>query len=252
MATEKKGKVTALHSVPLWIVGQKYPDLLPPLAGRLPKDSGKDLALHELARAISESKLAKEPQAAILSSLARRLKPDQARVVLQNLAKIDPDQCEQLVLPIIKALPRDVEGAYWTNEFINITHVVMQLERDGVWKEFLAAAKRAGIGMRMEMMDPMDYSYIGDRNRARRLAFLAAFLDDEEVRVRKGAKFSGPCAAFKFDRIEVRNFAAMTIASILKVRPRPDQIWDGAKWTAYRDEIRDSLKRERISPPSSP
>lgn len=77
------------------------------------------------------------------------------------------------------------------------------------------------------MMNPMDYRYIGEKNRGRRLAFLAAFLDDESERdsTNNSERYDGPCAAFTFPNIQVRNFAAMEIGDILGFDDDPNEFW---------------------------
>ena len=72
------------------------------------------------------------------------------------------------------------------------------------------AAKRSDVGLRMEILNPMNYTYVADRNRRQRLEFLSHFLDDDTVRDAKSNPklYEGPYAAFHFPKIEVRDFAA--------------------------------------------
>ena len=88
-------------------------------------------------------------------------------------------------------------------------------------------AKRSDVGLRMEFMNPMNYSYVGDRQRKQRLKFLAAFLDDAEAPDCEAnpKMFSGPHAGFTFTRLAVRDLAAMKIASILEMPDQPDRNW---------------------------
>jgi hypothetical protein len=86
----------------------------------------------------------------------------------------------------------------------------------------------------------------------RRLAFLSAFLDDETLRddSRNAAKYEGPCAAFTFPKISVRDFAAMQIASILKIDPLdpPDATWAKEQWAGLRLKVKGRLKAEGVTP----
>ena len=97
-------------------------------------------------------------------------------------------------------------------------------------------------------MNPMNYAYIGRKNRARRLAFLAAFLDDAEVRdtASSSRKYEGPCAGFTFKTIEVRNFVAMQIAAILRMKDRPTEFWTGENWARLRENVRAALEKEEL------
>lgn len=170
------------------------------------------------------------------------------RVVLQQLAKIDQAECVELVRPMLEEIPKDVDEPYWTSPAANYTHVVMQLEDDGIWNDYLRIARRSAVGLRMEMMNPMNYSYIGDKNRERRLAFLAAFLDDTTVRDPsvKAGRYAGPCAAFTFGRIEVRDFVAMKIASLLDYDDRPTEFWTKQQWEELRTKVREGLAGEKL------
>ena len=78
----------------------------------------------------------------------------------------------------------------------------MHLDSVDLWKLYLQKAKQARVGLRMEMMNPMNYRYIGDKHLNCRLAFLSSFLDDATVREigEVEGKFSDPCAAFNFSR----------------------------------------------------
>ena len=125
----------------------------------------------------------------------------------------------------------------------------MQVETDDIWREYLRAAKRSSVGLRMEMMEPMDYTCcIGGKNRERRLAFLAAFLSDKAVRKipNNEAKFDGPCAAFTIPKISVRNFAAQKIASIMGLAESPDEFWTRGQWDGLRKKVQERLSAEKL------
>jgi hypothetical protein len=98
------------------------------------------------------------------------------------------------------------------------------------------------------MLEPLNYAYIGEKNRSRRLAILAAFLDDASQRTMAGQdeKYDGPCAAFTFPQIEVRNFAADKIASILGLEDDPNESWTAVEWAALRSKVRDRLAAETL------
>ena len=107
---------------------------------------------------------------------------------------------------------------------------------------------RSSVGLRMQMMNLLDRASIVEKNRDRQLAFAAAFLEDESVRVRSGepGKFEGPCAAFTIPKLAVRDFAAMTIASIFRMAENPDEFWTPAQWSELRKKVRDKLAGEKL------
>jgi hypothetical protein len=245
----KKGRISRFHEVPLRILGEKYPESLLALCSQIPAEAAPDTSPFRLAETVADSKLTKEEKTEALAGMCNRLKSiSRKRAVLQQLAKVNEERCLALLQPVLAKLPKDVDEPYWTCEAANYTHVVMQLQQDRIWKDYLKVAKRAAVGLRMEMMNPMTYAYIGQKNRQRRLAFLAAFLDDSAVRDPSvdATKYEGPCAAFTFGKITVQDYVAMKIASILRFQERPTEFWTARQWTELRRKVRTALKEENL------
>ena len=63
-------------------------------------------------------------------------------------------------------------------------------------------------------------------------------------------KYDGPCAAFTFRKITVRNFAAMQMASILDIDRlnSPDATWSEAQWKSLHAKVQQRMKQEGITP----
>jgi hypothetical protein len=86
-----------------------------------------------------------------------------------------------------------------------------------------------------------------------RLAFLAQFLNDSEVRVGKGengfpafdGKYSGPYAGFLFGRLEVRDFAAIQIAAMMDLpdQPTPKSNWTREQWAVFRTRVTAAVRK---------
>ena len=146
---------------------------------------------------------------------------------LQSLAAVNKELAAEMLIPIIKTIPADVDEPYWKSEAANWIHVANQLDDIEVWLEYLKATKRANVGLRMEMMNPICYP-TRETNKDIRIAFVATFLNDNTVRdvAVSADKFDGPCAAFTIKRITVRDFATMKLASMmLKLDEYPDANW---------------------------
>jgi hypothetical protein len=106
----------------------------------------------------------------------------------------------------------------------------------------------------MEMMNPLNCSYIGTTNLDFRLAFLSSFLEDEAIRNcdREDPKFEGPCAAFTFARISVRDFVTMQLASlILETDDYPDDSWTESQWDELRKQVQAQLAKRNLPDLSS-
>ena len=248
--TWKNVRIAEFHDVPLWILGEKHPRSLLTICAKVPAQATVDVPLFAIVDAIARSKLTRQEKADSLSGLCARLADfRRQRYVLQRLAQLDEPRCVTLLQPILARLPNNVNEPYWTCEAAHYTHVVMQLHDDAIWKGYLKIAKRAAVGLRMEMMNSMDYSYIGDANKGRRLEWLAAFLDDATVRdmAVDAKRYEGPCAAFPIKEIEVRNFAAMQIASILGFHDRPTEFWTKEEWAKLRSKVQTELNKQGLS-----
>jgi hypothetical protein len=237
--------ITGCNEATAKIIAHKYPGDLKKLCDEFTRHARPDAQPFSLAEAIAGARLPLEQRVTLLTDFAKDGSFEHKRCVLQNLAKIDDGACAPLLIPILRELPGDDDGPYWQSPFPHFSHVVMQIEQDDVWREFLRFAKRSSVGQRMELLNPFDYTYIGDKNRLRRLALLAAFLDDRALRddSKNKEKWEGPCAAFTFPKIEVRNFAAMQIASILKLGAHPDEFWTAQQWEGLRKHVQAELER---------
>jgi hypothetical protein len=137
-----------------------------------------------------------------------------------------------------------VPGDYWACPESLIARLAVASDEPRVWAALEKAARRASLGLRMELL-----SRFGNpreiRRRAERLRLLAAFLDDAEVRDPKSdARFSGPGAGFPYGRIAVRDFVANVLAELLgvEVELKPDRT--EAEWAEVRGKVRDALQRE--------
>lgn len=244
----KDGKIEGINESPARILAEKYPEKLSGLCEAFSKEAGPNAQPFSLAQAVAGARLPLETRVKILTEFAQRGPLEHRRCVLQQLAGLDSSKCAELLSPILEKLPADVPGPYWTCPEAALTHVVMRIESDDIWREYLRAARRSSVGLRLEMMNPMCYTYIGNTNRERRLAFLSALLDDESLRDKSNpsAKYEGPCAAFTIPRITVRDFAAEKIASILGLPEHPDEFWTGVEWDELRKRVRAKLADSKL------
>ncbi len=244
----KNGGISRIHRTPLQIVALKYPELLPGLCEEYSLHAIPQISPYSLANAVRLSALPLEQRIAILSKYGTHGSLSSRQAYLQNLAKLDGKSCKPLIFPLIKQLPKDVDTPYWTCTEAALTHIIMQIEDDAVWKAYLTKTKSCAIGLRMEIINPMNYLYIKNKNRARRLAFLAAFLDDSEVRTvnEKSTKWDGPHAGFHFDVLSMQNYAATSIAGILPIPEQPADYWNAQQWSAFRAKVRKALAKEKL------
>ena len=236
------------YEVPLRILAERHIDTLKQLVPVFAKNAKPDTYCHYLTYAIRDSKMTLEEKSHLLSILLNELPDKQKRSAVQSLAHINKNLTAELVMPLIEKLPTDVNEPYWKSEAANLTHVVMHLDDVAVWKRYLLVAKKAAVGLRMEIMNPMNYSYINDKNENFRLAFLASFLDDQAIRDSSvDSRFSGPCAAFTFKKISVQDFVTMKLSSmLLKSQDYPESNWSDEQWETRRQKVREILSKRKL------
>jgi hypothetical protein len=228
----------------LELIAKKYPQHLPKLYRTILADRPK-IQSWPVAKAIAESVLPDNEKQQIFLDAARTDNLLHRRSALDHLRTLDPKQFATILIATLESLPRTPKEPYWTCPEGNFAHVVLTTDDPQVWKTFETVAKRSDVGLRMQFMDPMDYTYVGDRQRAQRLAFLAAFLDDVEAPdiAADPKRFDGPHARFVFEHLEVRNLAAMKIASILDLSDKPNRDWTAKQWDDLRQRVKERLKR---------
>jgi hypothetical protein len=232
------------HSMMLSIIAEKYPQQLAKVYKTILNER-PEMQSWPIAEAVSKSLLPDEEKRELLIHVSRHKILEHRRPGLQELQKLDPQQFMTLLLATLEALPRTPTKPYWGCPEAGFAHLVKNTDDPRAWTVLEKVAKRSDVGLRMELMGPMDYRCGGDGHRQQRLEFLAAFLDDAEVRdVNSNPKmFDGPHAGFTFARLEVRDLAAMQIASIIEMPDQPDKNWTPEQREKLRKKVKEAVKR---------
>jgi hypothetical protein len=237
----ENGFITSDRACPARILAAKYPSTLPALLWQFLKaTSGR--CPWNIAQAWADSAVPKETRVRLLAEMAAQGSLENQRCLLQILARLDARKTAELVLPLLKKLPRDLDGPQGTSP-ADLRNVVMDLEDDDVWREFERAAHRASAGPRLEMIGSGCSCGIPSKNRGRAIAFFASFLDDAALRPADSGKSAGLCA---FKQIEVRNVAAMQLADLFGLDDKPQESWTADQWQALRRKVRERLAVEKL------
>lgn len=172
----------------------------------------------------------------------------QRNYALRCLAGVDEAAFAVILRQLLEAAPTQAPVSVWTSPAAGLGHLVLRTADPAVWQAFRRAAVRADVVLRMEFMNPFDYTYVGNRLRTERLALLASFLDDAEVNDVLASKQEGPHAAFTYRRLAMRDFAADKVASLLQLGVHGSPHWDEMQWADFRGKVRAALAAEGIQP----
>jgi hypothetical protein len=164
----------------------------------------------------------------------------------------------------LDGLQKTATGPYWTSREAAFGYLIIRTTDAKAWQAFNRWADRADVGLRMELLNFMNYRGALPENLAQRMAFCRRFLGDDRIRriADDPVKFGGPCAGFGYDTLAVSDFAAMQlcallgiddaklpqpITSVLKVTPEPEGMApepapNQAVWRALQTRVREALR----------
>jgi hypothetical protein len=209
-----------------------------------------ELPSHELAEAIGKSFLSPETKRSLFDSGSRHKDLEHRRAALRQLRDIDHNLFVEKLVQSLQALPAEAlatsslkPGEKW------LAALVTQTADPRAWKALEKVARRSGVALRVEYLENAGLVEDAEKEvcRKERLAFLAAFLEDTAVRdvARHVTWVRFFAAGSDFSRLEVRNFAAMWIAGMLKLPEEAKPDWGEAQWARLRGKVREELRRAR-------
>jgi hypothetical protein len=227
----------------LWLLAKKYPERLPKVYRTL-VDERPEMYSVQIASVLAKSGVSRAEKAELFAYAGRHKDLEQRHVALSELKNFEHEPFVQLLVETLNGLPRTVQGTYEHCQEAQFAGLVARTTDTRAWQALDRAARRADVGLRMELIDWVSEPRLS-LHRKERLAFLASFLDDATVRHLKAdaKRFAGHPAGDDFPRLEVRNFAAYQIGRFLGMDRRPQPNWDADQWARFRDEVRAALKR---------
>jgi hypothetical protein len=233
----------------LQLLLHRYPKRLSEVYERLLKERS-DMRSDPVADAIEKSSLPEERKRDLFLMAAENNVLEHRHVALDHLAEREPKRMVECLVKTLDQLPPTPKKDYWHCPEARLAHLVLKTDDPRAWEALIRYAKRSDVCLRMEIMHYMNRGSGGDRGRERRLAFLAEFQDDEAVRDLKSdpEKFGVSRVAPYIPRLVVRDFAAWTSASILRLPDKPDQDWTPEQWSKLRADVRAALAKERQQP----
>lgn len=177
-----------------------------------------------LVRVLAAGKLPRERKLAILEEGASNARLSHRLAALAALAELDPPTFRKHLIATLRWLPKDVEGeTYWACPEGELAWLVQVSDDPGCWDALAAAARRASVGLRFQLVggvtqgrDGVEFAPAAERRlRRERLRFLAGFLGDDSARGANppaGKEYWSLDAGGGSPTLEVRDFAARQLA----------------------------------------
>jgi hypothetical protein len=225
----------------LRLIQTKYPERIPSLYRKV-LDERPEIDSSSLADAVLKSKLPDKEKLELLLRGAAHEKMGHRLSALWAIKGLDKKKFSAILLTTIDKTPEDIPGPYWTSRSPVSQH-----------SQSIRTTPMSGPCSRRfnHLGDPKD-----NRHKLDRLRLLASFLDDSSSREignvfdMKG-KFSGPCAGFVYPKLEVRDFAAMEVATLLGIEIGDKRERTAAEWAKIRETVREKLKKELGGKPTA-
>jgi len=235
----------------IWrVLARKYPQHMPEVYLEfLHGPSDYESESWVLAKLVANCKISTELKIAALERAARHPQFVHRVNALAQLPALDPQRFANLLASEFDNAPTTTSGEYGEmSPAARLATLVLETSDPRAWEAMARAARRAEVGLRMDYIQPDGCCGVGERQRSRRIDFLVGFLDDETIRDATASpdKFRGPYAGYEFPKLEVRNLAALELATLLQINEGGKPEWTADDWAQFRTRVRASLAREHV------
>ncbi len=230
----------------LRVIARKHPRRLPEVYRAVLEDH-PEFQSWPVAEAVGKSALPGPEKIRLFLAATRHPNLEHRRAALRELKDLDADAFVERLVATLEALPAKPEGPYWMCREATFAGLTRQTADPRAWRALECAARRADVGLRMEILQGAAGEVAGPR-RKERLAFLAAFLDDATLRVTLSdrQRYEGFPAGHGYPWLAVRDFAALQTAALLKLPEKPKPGWKPEEWAALRAKVRHALQQEQV------
>ncbi len=248
VTVERRGEPEANEAI-LQALGRRHPEELVKLfPEKLPLVSNS----YPLFKALEESRASKQDKLRLFLAAAKDKETGNRIRAIHGLLGLHHEKAVPLLVHELENLPHTPKQPYWLCEARNIPRLVVLSQDDRAWNAMRVMSIQVDIGQRMELIAAAGTC---SHNQNRVIDFLASFLADEELRVITFAiresppkpgeletdLFLGPCAGFIWDRLAVRDLAALELAGKLQVNVDRDALQRAKDWEELRMKVTAAL-----------
>jgi hypothetical protein len=232
-----------MNNLQLFVIQARYPNRLAEIYRRVLDRYPKSDPL--FAEIVNRSKLPDKEKRDVLVYAAKNREASQRWSALKILRTMDKRQFNALLLAALEALPTDV--AEWLGggpDELRLIALAQFCDDPKVWPEIEKVARKATIGFRVMILRELRVADQNNSKKPDRVQVLASFLNDPDVydrdKHRKQFPFFEPS---EYSKIEVRDFAALTIAEMLGIKVETNPKRTPEEWAKLRSKVREELNR---------
>jgi hypothetical protein len=228
------------------ILAKKYPHALVDVYLKLLKEHAR-LQSDGVLDALAKTNLPEKEKLRLYLLGAGHADLDHRRAAFWKLKDADHEQFVTLLVETLNGLPETPLEPYWKCPEASFTSLVLQTADKRAWNALLAAARRADVGLRFQMLSLHRPAKPTAAVQRQALIYLSQFLADETVRDVKSspALYDGPNAAMEFPVLSVQNHAADVLAGFLEL-PRAKNDFSEENWARLRKTVREKLEKEAL------
>jgi hypothetical protein len=233
-----------VNSLLLWLLQKKHPRGLPKLYRNILEERPQ-IWSDPVVHAIAHCALPRRRKMELFISGARHDFRKHREAAFEAIALLGQESLVEVAIKLLDELPRIPKENYWRCPEQAVVSLVLRTDDVRVWKALDKAARRVGVGLRMQLLRRVANDGKESERLKERLAFLRAFLEDATLRDMNTDpdRYLAVPAGDDFPRMEVRNYAALELGRLLKVNRTPLSSWDDAQWAGFREEVQKALKR---------
>lgn len=228
------------------ILAQKYPQGLVEVYLKLLKEHPR-LQSHSVLDALAKTTLPEKEKLRLYLLGAKHDDLEQRRAAFWKLKDADHEQFVALLVETLNGLPETPSKPYWSCREASFCSLLMQTTDKRAWTALLAAARRADVGLRFEMIQLYKPEKLTPAIRRQTLLYLSHFLYDETLRDVKTspALYEGPNAAMEFSVLSVQNHATNVLAAFLEL-PGAKEDFSAEDWSRLRKTVQEALEKEAL------
>ncbi len=197
------------------------------------------------ASEVARSALPPARKVELLSAAGRHPSLRHRYAALWELKDLGAGPALKLLIEALEALPKTPPLPYGSGSESSFVLLVQRIGDRRAWEALAQAARRADVGLRIELIDSITSQTDIEKRKAERLSFLSGFLSDGvSRRITEGSpEYDYRSALEEFKTLEVRDLAAMKMASILDLPETPRPEWSAGQWADLRAKVTRALER---------